>query len=167
MSAATIQDSRVNKTSFVLYTVVAALVTAVATWASAALHFQVWVTFMGFIAWYTRPVSMRASVSALACLWLGVGVAVLAALATKALTPMLGAAALALVVFVVAVLIVSLRAVAVVDNLLCWFLGLVTFFAAGAPFSPLAIVILLSATALGGFAGWACQVSTSRWAQAS
>ena len=118
MSAEVIQDRRAKVASFVLYTVVAALVTAIATWASVALHLQVWVTFMGFIAWYTRPLSLRESVSAVVCLWLGVGIAILASLTTQVLTPFTGGVTLALVVFVVAVTILSLRSTAVVGNLL-------------------------------------------------
>lgn len=151
---------------FALFTLIAALVAAVAAWGSAALALEVWVMFAGFIAWFTRPTSSREGVSAMLCLWLGIGLGAVSHLATTALIPTLGALALPLVVFLVAILIVGLRSTIIVNNMLAWFLGMVTFFAAELGLSLDAFVHLGSASAIGGFAGWTCQAMNRRWAGA-
>ena len=158
--------NRQTAKQFVLFTVIAATVATLAAWGSAALALEVWVMFAGFIAWFTRPTSSRESVNSMICLWLGIGVAAVAHLATAALTPSIGSMALPSVVFLVAILVVGLRTTRVVNNMLTWFLGMVTFFAADLEVSREAFVRLGSATAIGGFAGWACQSLNRRWAGA-
>lgn len=150
---------------FIIFTLVAATIAALASWGSEALRLEVWVMFAGFIAWFTRPASSREGIAAMICLWLGIGLAALSYKATGALTPSLGALALPLVVFFVGLLVVGLRTTAIVNNMLAWFLGLVTFFAAESGFSPAAFAQLAGATAIGGFAGWACVVLNRRWAE--
>ena len=122
--------------------------------------------FAGFIAWFTRPTSARDGVYSMICLYLGIALGVLAHIATEALAPSLGAFALPLVVFVVGVVIVGLRTTSLVDNMLAWFIGLVTFFAAEVELAVGALLELGSACAIGGFAGWACQALNRRWAGA-
>lgn len=60
----------------------------------------------------------------------------------------------------------SLRTTSVVNNMLAWFLGMVTFFAADMEVSLEPLLELGSASAIGGFAGWACQALNRRWAGA-
>lgn len=164
MSTTHIENSnRKTRLQFVLFTVIAAVVAALASWSSAVLALEVWAMFAGFIAWFTRPMSARAGVYSMICLFLGIALGALAHIATEALTPSLGAFALPLVVFVVGVLIVGLRTTRVVDNMLAWFIGLVTFFAAEVEIAPGTLLELGSACAIGGFAGWACQ-ALNRWA---
>jgi Protein of unknown function (DUF1097) len=105
---------------FILFTLVAGVVASFAAWSSEALTLEVWVMFAGFIAWFTRPVSWRDGVSAMLCLWLGVGLGAVSYVATGALVPSLGALALPLVVFFVAILIVGLRTTSIVNNMLAW-----------------------------------------------
>lgn len=47
-----------NTMQFVWFTVIAAVVAALAAWGSATLNLEVWVMFAGFIAWFTRPTSL-------------------------------------------------------------------------------------------------------------
>jgi hypothetical protein len=157
---------RKTRLQFVLFTVIAAVVAALASWSSAALALEVWAMFAGFIAWFTRPTSAREGVYSMICLFLGIALGVLAHIATEALTPSLGGFGLPLVVFVVGVVIVGLRTTRVVDNMLAWFLGLVTFFAAEVELAFGTLLELGSACAIGGFAGWACQALNRRWAGA-
>lgn len=119
--------------------------------------------FAGFIAWFTRPTSARDGVFSIICLFLGIALGALAHIATEALTPSFRAFALPVVVFVVGVVIVGLRTTRVVDNMLAWFIGLVTFFAAEVEIALGTLLELGSACAIGGFAGWACQ-ALNRWA---
>lgn len=151
---------------FVLFTLIAAVVAAAAAGVSDALALEVWIMFSGFIAWFTRPTSTRAGVHSLVCLWLGILLAAVSHRATGSLMPFAGSLALPLVVFAVAVLVVGLRTTRVVDNMLGWFLGLVTFFAAEPEPTLNSFVKLGLATALGGFAGWACQALNRRFAEA-
>lgn len=57
-------------------------------------------------------------------------------------------------------------ATTVVNNMLSWFLGMVTFFAADVEITREAFIHLGSATAIGGFAGWTCQALNRRWTEA-
>jgi len=159
-------SNRQTRLQFVLFTVIAAVVAALASYSSAALALEVWAMFAGFIAWFTRPTSARDGVYSMICLYLGIALGVLAHIATEALAPSLGAFALPLVVFVVGVVIVGLRTTSLVDNMLAWFIGLVTFFAAEVELKFGTLLELGSACAIGGFAGWACQALNRRWAGA-
>jgi uncharacterized protein DUF1097 len=159
-------SNRQTRLQFVLFTVIAAVVAALASWSSAALALEVWAMFAGFIAWFTRPTSVRDGVYSIICLFLGIALGALAHIATQALTPSLGVLALPLVVFVVGLVIVGLRTTRVVDNMLAWFIGLVTFFAAEIELAFGPLLELGSACAIGGFAGWACQALNRRWAGA-
>lgn len=153
-----------NTMQFVMFTVIAAMVASLAAWGSAALNLEVWVMFVGFIAWFTRPSSLRESSSAMICLWLGIGLAAVAHMITGTLMPSMGVLALPLVVFFVALLVVGLRSTSIVNNMVTWFLGMVTFFAADLEISLETFVYLGSASAIGGFAGYTCQALNRRWA---
>lgn len=150
---------------FILWTLIASVVAAFAAWLSAALSLEVWIMFAGFIAWFTRPTSLRHSVSAMLCLWLGVAIGALSYRVTGALTPPLGHLALPAVVFLVAILIVGLRGHTILGNMLAWFLGMVTFFAAEFELAAAAFAHLAAATAIGGAAGYACQALNRRFAE--
>ncbi|WP_413727781.1 DUF1097 domain-containing protein [Sodalis sp. RH19] len=148
---------------FILYTVIAASSASLAAWGSATLALEVWVMFAGLITWFTRPTSWRAGLCAMICLWLGIGLGAVTQIILPALSPALEPLALPLVVFWVAILIVSLRATRIVDNTLAWFLGMVTFYASGLEPAPGMFRDLCGASAIGGFAGWACQALHRRW----
>jgi hypothetical protein len=159
-------SQRQTRLQFLYFTMIAAVVAALASWSSAALALEVWAMFAGFIAWFTRPASPRDGVYSMICLFLGIALGAAAHVATEALAPSLGALALPLVVFVVGLVIVGLRTTRVVDNMLAWFIGLVTFFAAEVAIASGPLLELASACAIGGFAGWACQALNRRWAGA-
>lgn len=156
---------RSTRGKFMLWTLIAATVAAFAAWLSATLSLEVWLMFAGFIAWFTRPTSLRSSVSAMLCLWLGIAIGALSHIVTVALVPSLDHLALPAVVFLVAVLIVGLRGNGVLGNMLAWFLGMVTYFAAELDLAAATFVHLASATALGGLAGYACQALNRRFAE--
>jgi hypothetical protein len=150
---------------FALWTLIAAAVAATAAWASAALALEVWVMFAGFIAWFTRPATRADGSAALLCLWLGVGLGALSHLATVFLMPELGHLALPLVVFAVAILIVGLRTHRILGNMLAWFLGLVTFFAAEPVLAAAPLLTIVVTSAIGGLAGYTCQALNRRFAE--
>lgn len=49
--------------------------------------------------------------------------------------------------------------------MLAWFLGMVTFFAAGPDFASAFFVHLMAATAVGAAAGYGCQALNRRFAE--
>jgi hypothetical protein len=147
---------------FARFTAVAAATAAVATFASVALSLPIWAMFLGWVAWFTRGVSVRDGLANLACLLLGIGLGVGAALAAGALLPALGALTFPAVVFFVACIVVSLRAAPVVNNVLCYFLGLIGLFAAHLPPTPATFARLAAAGTLGAAAAAACRALQAR-----
>jgi hypothetical protein len=139
---------------FVAISGAAAVVAAAAAYASTIATVPVWAMFIGWVAFYTRGHSIGAGVANFACLALGIALGLAASFAVGELHPQLGAAALPLVVLVVALLVISLRAVPVIDNVLAYFLGLISVFAAHASASLEAFAQLAAAAALGGLAAW-------------
>lgn len=136
------------------FTLAAAVVAAAASALALVLELPVWAMFVGWVAFYTRGVTARDGVFNLVCVGLGVLIGKLAALAIGALSPAMGAMALPLVVLVVAVVVVSLRGVPRLNNLLCYFLGLIAFFAIHQPPSLSLFGTLAGAAALGSAAAW-------------
>lgn len=110
--------------------VVASLAATVST---LALEVPVWAMFVGWIAYFTRGVNLRQGAVNLACVLIGIAVGIGAGATTQALSPHLGAATLTVVVFAVALVVLSLRHVPVFNNLLGLFLGLVAYFASHQP----------------------------------
>nr|WP_315428386.1 DUF1097 domain-containing protein [uncultured Albidiferax sp.] len=135
------------------FTGVAAIAAATAASLSSALALPVWAMFIGWVAFFTRGLTLKDGLANLACVWFGIAVGMGAAMAIGALTPAWGLLALPAVVFLVAVLVVSLRAVPVLNNILCYFLGLIAYFASHLPPSQGTFVLLGLAVALGSIAG--------------
>lgn len=130
------------------------------------LSIETWVMFVGFICWYTpRSLSTRNGIYAMICLWLGLLLGLLAFLGTVALAPLIAGLALPLVVFAVAFFVVALRTFPVVDNILSWFLGMVTFFAASLGTQSEGFLEVGLASLIGGFSGWACGQLSERLSQ--
>lgn len=148
--------------AFLLFTVIAAFVAATAAGASAALALPVWTMFIGWVAFYPRGITARAGLVNLGCVALGLALGIGAGFALGALSPVLGLLTLPAVVFVVALIAVSLRVVPGMNNLLCIFLGLITWFAAHREPSVGAFLTLVSAAAIGSFAGWSAHVLQKR-----
>ncbi|SEF27002.1 DUF1097 domain-containing protein [Variovorax sp. NFACC27] len=136
------------------FTLAAAVVAAAASALALVLELPVWAMFVGWVAFYTRGVTARDGVFNLVCVGLGVLIGKAAALAIGALGPVVGAMALPLVVLVVALVVVSLRGVPRLNNLLCYFLGLIAFFAIHQPPSLSLFGTLAGAAALGSVAAW-------------
>lgn len=139
---------------FNVITVIAAVIAAVAATSSASLGWPVWAMFMGWVAFFTRGHSARDATYSYLCLASGIVMGVAAVLAVGALLPLIGPFAFGAVVFVVAMVVVSLRIAAPLNNIPAYFLGLITFFAAHMEPSILAVSELLSVSGLGSFAAW-------------
>lgn len=140
---------------FIIVTVVAAVTASFAAAASLALSLPVWAMFIGWIAFFSRGLTSRSTVENIGCVWLGLCIGLLAALSISQLVPSLGLGlALPAVVFVVALVVVTLRGLPVLNNLLGYFLGLVAWFAAHPEPSLAGLFPLLGVTAIGSVAGW-------------
>ncbi|MEL1265108.1 DUF1097 domain-containing protein [Pseudoxanthomonas putridarboris] len=141
--------------AYAITTVIAALTAAAAAAGSLALSLPVWAMFVGWIAFYTRGLNTRSAFENLACVGLGLAIGALAATAiphaASVAGPML---ALPAIVFVVALVVVALRGLPILNNLLGYFLGLVTWFAAHMDPSAEGVLQLFGASAIGSTAGW-------------
>lgn len=142
------------------FTFAAAVTAAAAAAASVRLDFPVWVMFVGWVGYSSRIDTWRGNVANYVCLVLGVVLGIGAALALPPLQPFAGAAALPIVVFLVATVVVSLRVAPPIDNLTCYFLGLIAFFAAEQPPTLSTLFNLGAAMAVGCVAA-----SISNWLQ--
>ncbi|MBN6152360.1 DUF1097 domain-containing protein [Xanthomonas sp. AmX2] len=131
-----------------------AVAATAAALAALVLEVPVWAMFIGWIAYFTRAPSLRQGAVNFACVLGGLLLGIAASLAIAALAPLLGAATLPLVVFVVSLLVLSMARVPVFNNLLGFFLGLVSWFAAHQPPSVALFAELALAALLGSTAGW-------------
>jgi hypothetical protein len=152
---------------FFLITVTAALTASIAAGLSAALTLPVWAMFIGWVSFFTRGASARDAAVNAACVALGLGFGMVAALALGAVGPSLGALALPVVVFTVAIVVVSLRAAPVVNNIVCYFLGLIAFFASHFKPTVASFSQLAAAVALGATAAWVAHTLQHRIARPS
>lgn len=140
--------------SFLIATIIAAATAAAASSASHALSLPVWAMFIGWIAFFTRGLNARSAFENLGCVGLGMMLGALAAIGIQSLVPAVGlSVAVPTIVFLIALLVVSLRGLAVLNNLLGYFLGLVAWFAAHLEPSLEGVGQLLGASALGTAAG--------------
>jgi hypothetical protein len=152
---------------FLTLTIAAAVTAALAASLSARFALPVWAMFIGWVAFFTRGLTARDGAVNAACVLLGLGFGIAATLALKALAPSLGAFALPLVVFVVAVVVVSLRALPLLSNVVSYFLGLIAFFASHLQPSLASFAELAGAVVLGSFAAWTAHAAQHRIAKAA
>ncbi|MHC8358960.1 DUF1097 domain-containing protein [Pseudomonas sp. LS2P72] len=151
-----------SKLMFTLFTAVAAATAALAAGSSVMLTLPVWAMFVGWVAFFSRGLTLRDGLVNLGCVLMGIAFGIGAALSIGALTPSLGMFALPVVVFVVAMVVVSLRALRVMNNIVAYFLGLIAYFAAHLEPSLESFVELGSAGGLGSLAGWLSHAAQQR-----
>ncbi|MFC4729213.1 DUF1097 domain-containing protein [Coralloluteibacterium thermophilus] len=125
-----------------------------ATAAVMLLDVPIWAMFVGWIAYFTRGLSLRHGVLNLACVLMGVGLGMVAAHALAVAGPVLGAWAPGAVVFCITIVALSLGTLPYANNILACFLGLVAFFASHLPPTAGTWLLLAMATGLGTLAGW-------------
>lgn len=156
-------NTTMSRNTYVLTTLIAAVTAAGAAAISLSLALPVWAMFIGWIAFYTRGLTLRAAIENLACVGAGLVLGLMATLGLQALsgatTP---AVALPIIVFCVAILVVSLRGLPVMSNLLGYFLGLVAWFAAHLEPSLESVGKLFGAGTVGTTAGLVSHTLASR-----
>ena len=143
-----------SQVKFNAVTAVAAAIAAAASAASLSAGLPVWAMFIGWVAFFSRGHTLRDGLINYAGVLAGIVFGMVAATAIAAIGPTLGNMALPLVVFIVAMGVVSLRAVPVMNNVLAYFLGLISFFAAHLEPSLETGMRLGGASAIGSSAAW-------------
>ncbi|WP_231757323.1 DUF1097 domain-containing protein [Microbulbifer elongatus] len=111
-------------------TLAAAVFAAFAAVTTAVNELPVWAMFVGWVAYVTGPMNLKGAAQSYICLTLGIAIGLAAALALKEITPTMGAYSLAPVVFIVASLVLSLRAAPPLNLVPAYWLGIIVFFAA-------------------------------------
>lgn len=143
-------------------TVVEALVTAAAAAVVLLAGLPLWVMFVGWISYYTRGVTPRDGALNYLCVLIGLAIGFGAGSALGRLGPEVTFFEQVAVIFGVALVVLSLRFLPKANNLLAFFLGLVTFFAAHAEPTLAALVPLAIAAAIGAAAGAVAHALQSR-----
>jgi Protein of unknown function (DUF1097) len=106
-------------------TLVEALITAIAATLALLGGLAIWAMFIGWIAYFTRGLDGRNGLINLGCVMIGLTLGV----ATASILGLIGSPGVpvqAAVVFGLGIVVLSLRFLPVVNNLLGFFLGLVT-----------------------------------------
>ena len=125
-----------------------------ATLSALVLEVPIWAMFVGWIAYFTRGLTLRDGAINLVCVLMGIVLGIGAAHALSLLAPHLGAFAISAVVFAITVIALSLAKAPVVNNLLGFFLGLVAYFASHLPPSLSTFAELAIAAAVGAIAAF-------------
>ncbi|WP_445361915.1 DUF1097 domain-containing protein [Microbulbifer sp. EKSA005] len=151
-----VDQAQVPSAKYIRDTLIAATIASAAAFTCSMLELPPWAMFVGWVAFFTQPNSAFSAISSGICVALGILMGMTAAIVNALLLPMMGNIAFAVTVFSVAFVVVSLRGLPLVGNIIAWFLGLITFFAAH-PANVLSGVIGLTiVTALGILAGYCC-----------
>jgi hypothetical protein len=138
---------------YIALTVTAAITAATAAHTSLLLTLPPWAMFMGWVAYFSRRPSVKEGFQSWVCTILGLCLGALATLAMGILGPPLGGVTFPVVVLCVALTVISTRGLPILSNLLGYFIGLITFFAAHLEPELLSIGKLGSATAIGSVSG--------------
>lgn len=143
---------------FHTFTLVTAVVAAVATVGTLAAALPAWSMFLGWVAYSVSGQSPRESLPNLVSFLLGIGIGAGTGLVIGLLTPWLGDAATPVAVFGDVILVLSLRALPLINHPLAYFLGLISFFASAQAPSGSLLAMLAAAGVIGavgaGFAGF-------------
>jgi hypothetical protein len=135
-------------------TFIAALVASAAAMLTATFGIAPWVMFIGWVAFFTNPTTFSNASKSAFCVSLGIILGAVAYTSIGLLAAHIGVAALAIVVFIVATFVVTLRIVPMINNIVAWFLGLIAFFAMHTEASLSAILSLIVTVNLGVLAGY-------------
>lgn len=150
-------DSKSGAGVYIILTLTAAVTAVLAAQTSLFLTLPPWAMFMGWVAYFTRRPSVQEGFQSWMCMIVGITLGAAATIATGLLTPTLAGLAFPAAVLCVAVTVISTRGLPFLNNLLGYFLGLITFFAAHLEPELATIAKLGGATAIGSTAGWIAQ----------
>ncbi len=155
-------DPKTNMALYLVFTVTAAFVAAMAAGLSLVLAIAPWAMFMGWLAYFSRKPSPAEGMRTFACVLVGLSLGACATIATGMLGPVVGMLALPVVVFATGTVVIATRSLPMLNNLLGYFIGLITFFESHLEPTLSALVELAGATGLGSLAGLVAQTIESR-----
>lgn len=112
--------------------------------------------FVGWVAFFTRPAFIFNALTSSFCVALGILLDEIVTTVNSVLLPVIGKAAFAAAVFAVVFIVVSLRGAPIIGNIVAWFLGLISFFAANPEPKAIEIISLIVPAFLGAFTGNLC-----------
>lgn len=135
-------------------TLIATVVASLTALICAYFGMTTWYMFIGWVAYFMRPTSFVNMLSTGLCVSLGIILAVLAASGIGLLMPTLGILSFSVIVFIVAVIVLTLRSLPIIGNPLAWFLGLITYFAAHIEPSLYNLAPMIATIYLGALAGF-------------
>ncbi|MDQ0143279.1 DUF1097 domain-containing protein [Cupriavidus necator] len=147
-------------------TLIGAVVAAVTTFLTLAAALPAWAMFLGWVGFNASAQTTREGVANLAAFLLGIVFGAATGLLIAWLTPRFGDLSTPLAVFGDVVLVLSLRALPRINNPLAYFLGLISFFAAGQPPSLRLLAALAAAGVLGAIGAGIANVLQGRLAHA-
>lgn len=136
-------------------TLIASVVAAIAATTSMVAGVSPWIMFIGWVAYFTAAKDIRGALSSIVCVVLGFALGVVASICLASLTPYLGMASLGVVVFIVAIFVLSVRCIPAIGNIASWFLGLITYFASHPELSISALLPIIGIIFFGALAGYA------------
>lgn len=139
----------VFNSKFTSLTLVAAVVAAIAATATAGLGWPVWAMFIGWVGFFTGAPTIKGALCSYICVAAGLAFGNFAVIGVDALLPLIDYLAFGICVFGVALVVVSLRAAPLFNNVPAYFLGLIAFFAAHVPPGVLAFGELAAIAATG------------------
>lgn len=134
--------------------VLTALIAAVSSVICARLSIPVWVMFIGWIAFVAGGMSKATAVPTFLCAVLGVLLGFVGAWTIGAATNAVGAdLALLIGVFIIVLAALLAQHIPVINLVVCYFIGMTTFFASGLPPSGETGVLLLAGLFAGVLSG--------------
>ncbi|GDY25423.1 DUF1097 domain-containing protein [Agarivorans sp. Toyoura001] len=135
--------------NYLLVSLIAAITATLAATLANSLSWPVWAMFIGWVAFYTGKHTLPGIFTTYGCLALGIIIANFAGLAIASLAQQIGFWSITPVVFVVALVIVSLRGIPLFNNIPSYFLGMIAFIAAHMPVGISSTMPMLIVTAVG------------------
>ncbi|MEE1675785.1 DUF1097 domain-containing protein [Agarivorans aestuarii] len=151
--------------NYVLISLAAAITAALAATLANSLGWPVWAMFVGWVAFYTGKHTLIGVVATYSCLALGIIFGNFAGLTIASLAQQIGFWSITPVVFVVALVVVSLRGIPLFNNIPSYFLGMIAFIAAHMPAGISSTMSLLVVTALGIIAAFCTAVAQGKLIQ--
>lgn len=135
-------------------TLIAAFFASLAAVVCALFQIPPWIMFIGWVAYFTKPSSFMNMLTTGFCVVLGIILGVFAAKSIGLLMPTFGVLSFAIVVFIVAMIVVTLRSVPIIGQPTSWFLGLISYFAAHVEPSLSTLIPIVSMMYLGATTGF-------------
>ena len=143
-------------------TISSAFITGIAAIIAVELGLKVWVMLVGVLAYSSRSRGIGAAVVNYTCLVFGLVLGTLSSLIIPVLKPQLGTFDVPTLVAVNTSLILCMRRLPVLNNLLCYILGLTVIIANGEAPDLVVLASLAATTIIGTLAAWAAEMMQLR-----